>query len=51
MTNKCFAPVRTPVLLQNSRGPCSAGSTGDTGATGAKGKTGGDTLIVVPPSR
>lgn len=26
------------------------GSTGDTGATGERGKTGGDTVIVVPPT-
>lgn len=26
------------------------GSTGDTGATGARGRTGGDTVIVVPPA-
>ena len=26
------------------------GSTGDTGATGDRGKTGGDTVIIVPPA-
>lgn len=27
------------------------GSTGDTGATGERGKTGGDTVVVVPPAK
>jgi hypothetical protein len=27
------------------------GSTGDTGATGERGKTGGDTVVIVPPAK
>lgn len=29
----------------------STGTTGDTGATGERGRTGGDTVVVVPPAR